>query len=235
MEYKTEDKSRPDSYHNRVHRFGRISSITIGISFLMVPLMLSVFTGIPVNFAKTIQGVIGVLSLMLVLNVVEFISYTPILGASLYLSHITGNTLNMKLPAAISSMKLAEVEPGTTEGQIVSMVAIATSALTTTVILVIGMLAVSQLVPLMQSPVLKPGFDNLMYALMGALAVPMLFKDVTSMKRASVPAALAMVIALVMGYQTYAMYTSMMLPLFMGIAVLWARVLYKRDEKKKKV
>jgi diadenosine tetraphosphate (Ap4A) HIT family hydrolase len=38
----------------------------------------------------------------------EAISYTPILGASSYLTFITGNIMNLKLPCAVNAMKLAK-------------------------------------------------------------------------------------------------------------------------------
>ena len=54
----------------------------------------------------------------------EAISYTPILGASSYLTFITGNIMNLKLPCAINAMKLAKKEPNTPDGEAVASVAV---------------------------------------------------------------------------------------------------------------
>lgn len=45
----------------------------------------------------------------------EALSYTPILDSSTYLTFITGNIMNLKLPCAVNAMKLTNKEPNTPE------------------------------------------------------------------------------------------------------------------------
>jgi hypothetical protein len=222
-----------DNYQLGIHRLGRITSAIIVIALVAVPLVMTIKSGIKIDIGTTVKGFIGIFSLMGILTFVEFFSYAPLLGAGgLYLSFITGNTINMKLPAAMSSVKLAGVEQGSKEAEVISLIAVAVSSLVTVVILTLGMIGMSFLLPIMQSPQLQPAFANLMPALLGALATPMFFKDKTAIKAASVPSLIAMAISLGIGFAAFAQMTSLAMPIFMAIAVAWRYVLYKSDLKK---
>jgi HAD superfamily hydrolase (TIGR01509 family) len=103
--------------------------------------------------------------------VVEVIVYTPMLGAGgTYLSFVTGNIANLKLPCAINAMEGAEVKANSEEGEVVSTIAIATSSIVTTIILAIGVIVFA---PFLQSftdnALLKPAFAQVLPALFGAL------------------------------------------------------------------
>ena len=101
----------------------------------------------------------------------EFLIYFPMLGAGgSYMSFITGNIINLKLPCAINARDLAGVKAGTPENEIVSTISIAVSALVTIVILAVGVMILIPLQPVLQAPVLQPAFDNVVPALFGALA-----------------------------------------------------------------
>ena len=222
-----------DDYQLSIHRFGRISSAIVVIALLAVPLILTLTSNYSIDWGPTIKGFVGVFSFMFILTFVEFFSYAPLLGAGgLYLGFITGNTVNMKLPAAISSVKIAEVEEGSKEAEIVSLIAVAVSSVVTVTIITLGMILLSFLLPIMQSPTLKPAFDNLMPALMGALATPVFLKDRSSLKTASVPSLIAIAITLGIGFKAFSQLTSIAMPVFLAIAVLWRYFLYKRDLKK---
>ncbi len=222
-----------DSYQIGIHRLGRITSAIIVIALIAVPLVVTVSSGVMIDIPTTIKGFIGIFSLMGILTFVEFFSYTPLMGpGAMYLTFITGNTINMKLPAAMSSVKLSGVEQGSREAELISLIAVAVSSLVTVVILTLGMIGMSFLLPIMQSPQLQPAFANLMPALLGALATPMFFKDKTAIKAASVPSLIAMAISLGIGFAAFAQMTSLAMPIFMAIAVGWRYVLYKSELKK---
>ena len=87
------------------------------------------------------------------------------------MAYVTGNTTGLKLPCALSALKIAEVEPGTEEGEAVSLVAVGTSALTATIVIIIGISFAGVLSPVLSQPVLKPGFDNVLPAVFGAICV----------------------------------------------------------------
>jgi hypothetical protein len=53
----------------------------------------------------------------------------------------------MKVPASVAAMKALDVKPGTKEGELVSTIAVATSTLVTTVIIILGVLLLVPLTP----------------------------------------------------------------------------------------
>jgi hypothetical protein len=217
------------TYQRQLHTFGRVTNIIAVLSLLAVPVILQLATGIRVDWRATGNALVGILSLMGILAVVEFATYAPMLGAgATYLTFITGNTVNMKLPSAMSSVKIAEVDMNSPEGEIVSTMAVAVSSLVTIFILLVGLIGLSFILPILQSPGLKPAFDNLMPALMGAMATPVLFRD---LKISAVPVALAAVLTLVLGYTVFTMYQGMLMPFFLLITILWRYLFYRRELK----
>ena len=104
-------------------------------------------------------------------SVAEFLIYTPMLGSGGgYLAFITGNLINMKIPCAVTARDMVGVKSGTKENEIISTLSIATSSLVTILVLAVGVLALTPLQPLLQSPTLQPAFDNVVPALFGAMA-----------------------------------------------------------------
>ena len=77
----------------------------------------------------------------------------------------------------MNAMENAKVKPGTEEGEVVSTIAIATSSIVTTVIIAVGVFLLAQLTPILNSPVLKPAFDNILPALFGGLGVVYISKN----------------------------------------------------------
>ena len=226
----SDNKKQESTYLGQLHFFGRVTNIIVVVALLAVPFLLSLVTDVKMDFGLTVRAFFGIFSLMGILVIVEFMSYAPMLGAgATYLTFITGNTMNLKLPAAMSSVRLAGMEPNSEEADVIATMAVAVSSLVTIVILLVGMLAFGALVPILQSPSLKPAFDNLMPALMGALGAPVLFKD---LRTASVPLILGMALTLILGYAVFAQMTAFALPAFLAITLLWRYILYRRDMKK---
>ena len=76
----------------------------------------------------------------------------------------------MKIPCAVTARDMVGVKSGTKENEIISTLSIATSSLVTILVLAVGVLALTPLQPLLQSPTLQPAFDNVVPALFGAMA-----------------------------------------------------------------
>ena len=87
-----------------------------------------------------------------------------------YLAFITGNLINMKIPCAVNARDIVGAKAGTPENEIISTLSIATSALTTIVVLALGVAMLIPLQPILQAPALQPAFDNVVPALFGAMA-----------------------------------------------------------------
>jgi len=137
-----------------------------------VPLAISLYYNVWPPFGKLMAGLLPTMMVFWPIAIIEVITYTPMLGSGgSYLGFVTGNLSNLKVPAAISAMQQAGVEPSTKEGEIISTLAIGASSLVTNVVLVTGVLMMSYLLPILESPALKPAFANLLPALFGALGV----------------------------------------------------------------
>ena len=70
-----------------------------------------------------------------------------------------------------------EVEASSEEGEVISTIAIATSSIVTTIILAAGVFGLTLISPILDSPVLKPAFDNILPALFGGLGVVYISKN----------------------------------------------------------
>lgn len=167
---KTKTKSAR-TYYDKVHTWGRISTVTALCVLLMFPVAICLYLGVFPPFEKVFQGLMKVIPLYWSVAVVEVLFYTPMLGAGgTYLSFVTGNIVNLKLPCAISSMESAKVKANSEEGEVISTIAIATSSIVTTVILAIGVLAFAPfLETFTSSALLMPAFKEVIPALFGAL------------------------------------------------------------------
>ena len=63
------------------------------------------------------------------------------------------------------------------EGEIISTIAIAVSSIVTTLIILVGVIAIVPLTPVLESPVLEPAFNMILPALFGGLAVVFVSKN----------------------------------------------------------
>ena len=159
-----------EEYNNSIHRDGRIL-MTIALALLIaVPFIIALITGAHINWKDFWPALIKVLIIYVPSSAAEFLIYVPLLGpGASYLAFITGNITNLKLPCAFNARETAGAEVGSKENEIVSTLSVATSSLVTMLVIFIGVLALIPLTPLLENPVLKPAFDNVIPALFGAL------------------------------------------------------------------
>ena len=164
-------KKTEKSYIDRVHSWGRISTITALCALLMFPIAICIHLEVKPEIEFILQGLLKLIPTYWTVAVVEVIVYTPMLGAGgTYLSFVTGNIANLKLPCAINAMEGADVKATSEEGEVISTIAIATSSIVTTIILAIGVIAFApSLQSFTESELLKPAFAQVLPALFGAL------------------------------------------------------------------
>ncbi len=162
---------QPKSYFDKVHNWGRISTISALCVLLMFPMAICLYLGVFPRAELVFKGLLQVIPLYWTVAVVEVIFYTPMLGAGgTYLSFVTGNIVNLKLPCAISAMENAKVKATSEEGDVISTIAIATSAIVTTAVLAVGVIAFAPFLDTFtNSPLLMPAFKQVIPALFGAL------------------------------------------------------------------
>lgn len=170
MSIRKNKEERP--YIDRVHTWGRISSITALCVLLMFPLAICIDLNVWPSASGVMSGLLKLIPVYWSSSVIEVFLYTPMLGAGgTYLSFVTGNIPNLKLPCAINAMEGAKVKSNSEEGEVISTIAIATSSIVTTIILAVGVLVFAPFLDTFtQSDLLKPAFAQVLPALFGALA-----------------------------------------------------------------
>ncbi|MBQ6837380.1 MAG: hypothetical protein IJO44_00920, partial [Clostridia bacterium] len=164
-------KNTNKTYFDRVHSWGRISTISALCVLLMFPVAVTLYLDVSPSVTAILQGLLKLIPTYWTVAVVEVIVYTPMLGAGgTYLSFVTGNIANLKLPCAINAMEGAKVKANSEEGEVISTISIATSAIVTTIVLAIGIIAFAPfLITFTNSALLKPAFAQVLPALFGAL------------------------------------------------------------------
>ena len=213
------------TYMESVHRSGRIWGIVVAIVLLSFPLVLSaVFNTMP-NLSILAKGVLATAPMYWAVGIIEIFTYVPMLGAGgTYLSFVTGNISNLKLPCAIDAMERAGVKASDEEGEVISTIAIAVSSIVTTLIIIIGVICIVPLTPVLESPVLVPAFDMILPALFGGLAVVFISKN---LKLSIAPIAL-MLILFIFVPALDASTVGIMVPVGVVCTVAFARILYKK-------
>lgn len=159
------------TYIDRVHTWGRVWTVSALCVLLMFPMAICIHLNAFPTLSQVFSGLIKLIPVYWVTSVIEVMLYTPMLGAGgAYLSFVTGNIPNLKLPCAISAMEGANVKANSDEGEVISTIAIATSSIVTTVILAIGVIVFRPyLAAMTESELLKPAFAQVLPAIFGAL------------------------------------------------------------------
>ena len=170
---------KKQTYLESVHTYGRIWGLSIFVLVLAFPILVGlIFNAVP-EWKALLNGLVAIMPMYWAVGVVEMFTYVPMLGAGgAYLSFVTGNISNLKLPCALDAMERANVKASSEEGEIISTIAIAVSGIVTTIIIVLGVIFIVPLTPVLNAPVLAPAFDMILPALFGGLGVVFVSKNV---------------------------------------------------------
>lgn len=166
------------TYLESVHYYGRLWGIIVGAVLLLFPLALCLIFGTLPDWELLLKGLLATAPMYWAVGIVEIATYVPMLGSGgAYLSFITGNISNLKLPCALDAMERAGVKASEEEGEVISTISIAVSSIVTTLIILLGVICLVPLAPVLESPVLKPAFEQLIPALFGGLGVVFVSKN----------------------------------------------------------
>lgn len=214
-----------EEYNNSIHRDGRIL-MTIALALLIaVPFIIALITGAHINWKDFWPALIKVLIIYVPSSAAEFLIYVPLLGAgACYLAFITGNLTNLKIPCAFNAREIAGAEAGTPENEIISTLSVATSALVTMVVIFIGILLLIPLTPLLNNPVIKPAFDNVLPALFGALGMQYYMK---SLKLSVLPLLLMSVLCILI--PSLIAQTSTMIIVIGAFSIALSYLMYRKN------
>ena len=212
------------TYMKNTDKYGKIWIWTAVVVVLFVPIAICLYYNAWPEATAVLKGLLGVAPIYWTVGVIEVITYTPMLGTGgTYLAFVTGNLTSIKAPSALSAMENADAKPGSEEGEVISTIAIATSSIVTTIIIVIGVVALSALAPILNSPTLKPAFDNILPALFGGWAVVYVSKN---WKLAMAP--LIFMVVLFLLVPSLAGSVGVLVPVGVLIALGAGRIMYKK-------
>ena len=166
-----------ERYNQGIHRQGRLWLIGNLILLLAVPFLMGLFLQATPDMGGFVQGFLNVALIYIPSSIVEYLIYVPMLGSGAsYLSFITGNLSNLKIPCAINAREMAGASTGTPENEIVSTLSVATSSLVTVLVIAVGVVLLQPLQPFFSAPELQPAFENVVPALFGALGLKYFIK-----------------------------------------------------------
>lgn len=214
-----------ETYMDSVHRWGRIWGLSLMLLILAYPITVSLIFHAQVNWPAFVKGFIAIGPMYWAVGIVEIFTYVPMLGAGgSYLSFVTGNISNLKLPCALDAMERAGVKSNSEEGEIISTIAIATSSIVTTVIIILGVILIVPLTPVLEAPVLEPAFAQMLPALFGGLGVAFVSRN---WKIAVAPVVLMLVLFIFVPALN-AGTVGIMVPVSVLFTIAVSRLLYKR-------
>ena len=213
------------TYLDSVHRDGRIWGFTMLALLVAVPLAVCLVFQVTPHWGALGKGLLAIMPMYWAVGIVEVITYVPMLGAGgAYLSFITGNITNLKLPCALDAMERAKVKPGSEEGEIISTISIAVSSIVTTLIIILGVILIIPLSPILSAPVLQPAFAQLLPALFGGLAVVFVAKNV----KLSIAPIILMLVLFIFVPALNSSTVGIMVPVGVIFTLIVARILYKK-------
>ncbi len=213
------------NFNDISHFYGRIFLGIAILVIILIPIIMALVLGVTPDFLVILKSFIPLI-VFIVGGFIEVMTYSPLLGTSgTYLAFFTGNLVNLKVPCAVNARELAGVKHGSREGEIISTISVATSTIVTTLIIAIGVAALTPLTPVLESPELKPAFDTAFTALFGALAYKYFIKD---LKLVPLPLALTLLLEIFLG-----LGTSILIPLSAVVSTLFAYYMFKKQINKK--
>lgn len=214
-----------NTYMNSVHRDGRIWNIGMMLLLILFPVSVAFLFGAAPDWGALALGLLATAPMYWAVGIIETFTFVPMLGAGgSYLSFVTGNISNLKLPCALNALEQNGVSASSEEGEIISTIAIAVSSIVTTVIILIGVICIVPLTPILEAPVLEPAFAQMLPALFGGLGVAFVSKN---WKIAVAPVAL-MLILFIFVPALNAGTVGIMVPVSVLFTIAVSRILYKK-------
>ena len=214
------------SYMDSVHRDGRIWNLSMMVLLILFPVAVATIYRTMPDWHGLLMGLIATAPMYWAVGVVETFTYVPMLGAGgSYLSFVTGNISNLKLPVALNALEQADVKVNSEEGEIISTVTIAISSIVTTLIILLGVILITPLTPVLDTPVLEPAFAQILPALFGGLGVVFISKN---WKIAVAPIILMLILFIAIPALN-AGTVGIMVPVSVVFTLAVSRILYKKN------
>jgi hypothetical protein len=169
--------SESEKYIDSMHTLGRVGMAGAILILLGMPTAIGLYFDSLSSLRQIIQSALPLLFIFVPSTLFEVLTYTPVLGSSIYLTLITGEVINLKLPVANNAMKIMNTEPGSEGADIVSSIAVSVASFVTIAIVSVGVLLAVPLQPFLALPAVSAAFSNILPALFGALVVNAMDSD----------------------------------------------------------
>ena len=214
-----------NTYMNSVHRDGRIWNIGMMLLLILFPVSVAFLFGAAPDWGALALGLLATAPMYWAVGIIETFTFVPMLGAGgSYLSFVTGNISNLKLPCALNALEQNEVSANSEEGEVISTIAIATSSIVTTVIIIIGVICIAPLTPILSSPALQPAFEQILPALFGGLGVAFVSKN----WKIAIAPVLLMLVLFIFVPALNAGTVGIMVPVSVVFTIGVSRILYRK-------
>ena len=224
----TEEAADFTAYDHKIHRWGRLSTLFALVAMYLPIIGICLRYHVSPDWAAVGAGCIAILVAFGANQIIEPFTFAPMLGAGgTYMGFTTGNVSQTKIPCVVSCQEIMGVEMGTKEGDVVATLAVGTCSLVTTLEVALGVAFVHVIYPVLTSPTLAPGFNNVLPAVMGA----MLFQRImANWKVGVVPFILGCLAAILFGQAWYSKNGLYIMLVLIAITVGWAYCLYKKGK-----
>lgn len=149
-------------------KYGRITT-GLTLLFLFLPCFVMYILNIVPSWNAVLLSCITVLSGGFIYFIIEPISYFPTLGvAGTYMSCVTGESSNLKMPCAVIAQDAAGVTPGTQEGDVISTLGVAVSSLVNFLMVLIATIGGTALLSILPESI-TGALNYLLPALFGSM------------------------------------------------------------------
>ena len=213
------------TYRDSVHRDGRIWNISVMLILFAFPVAVALIFDAGIDLKGFAMGLLATAPMYWAVGAVETVTFVPMLGTGgSYLSFVTGNISNLKLPVALNALEQAGVNIRSDEGEVVATIAIAVSSIVTTLIIILGVILIVPLTPLLNAPVLEPAFAQILPALFGGLGVVFVSKN----WKIAVAPVILMLLLFIFVPALNAGTVGIMVPVGVVFTLIVSRIMYKK-------
>lgn len=217
-----------EEYNIQIHKLGRLFTWIAVSAIAVLPIIFCLITG-AVPHWRAILGASAFIVGYWAIGLIEAISYAPLLGSGgQYQSFITGNIANLKLPCAINTQTILKTKQGTEEEEVITSISIAVSTITTTIIIVLGLIPLS----IFSQPIIKvlaPVSPYVIPAIFGGLTVVLLSRY---LKLTIAPFIVCIAITCIAFTVGFDIGQSTMVPIGMVISIISAIIMHKLKKNK---
>ena len=222
-----------EQYMNEMNNLGRIGIMITIILLFLVPTIFGLYHNAMPSIGDFFKAGIGLLVLYIPIGISEVLIYSPLLGSSSYITFITGNIMNLKVPVATNAQQLMDTTKGTEESDVITTFAIGISAMVTIVMIAIGVLLLVPLEPIMTSDTIETASSYVIPALFGALIIGLLKSSgdvqVKGKLLAGIPPFILLFIVNIFIMNT-TQYSGVLLIIMIPLTILSAYVLYRKGK-----